>query len=63
MKKVLFLAMALFTIALTAKAEAVTESCGTTVTITATPNTGYHFVKWSDGVTDATRTITITKRI
>ena len=29
------------------------------VTITATPETGYEFVKWSDEVTDATRTITM----
>ena len=59
MKKVLFFAMALFTVALTAKAEAVTESCGTTVTITATPNTGYHFVKWSDGDSHDTRVIDV----
>lgn len=59
MKKFLFFAMALFTVALTAKAEAVTESCGTTVTITATPNTGYHFVKWSDGDSHDTRVIDV----
>ena len=29
-------------------------------TITATPKTGYHFVEWNDGNTDASRTITIT---
>ena len=32
---------------------------GSTVTITATPNTGYHFVEWQDGVTTATREITV----
>ena len=32
---------------------------GTEVTLTATPNEGYHFVKWSDGVIEATRTITV----
>lgn len=32
---------------------------GTSVTITATPNSGYKFVKWSDGNTSATRTITV----
>ncbi len=32
---------------------------GTTVTITATPERGYKFVKWSDGNTQATRTITV----
>ena len=36
---------------------------GAEVTLTATPNTGYHFVKWSDGVTDATRTITVTNNV
>ena len=38
-----------------------TGSCiaeaGNTVTITATPNTGYHFVEWSDGVAAPTRDI------
>ncbi len=33
---------------------------GKTVTLTATPNTGYRFVKWSDGNTSATRTVTVT---
>lgn len=33
---------------------------GTQAVITATPNTGYKFVKWSDGNTSATRTITVT---
>lgn len=32
---------------------------GSTATITAKANTGYKFVKWSDGNTDATRTITV----
>ena len=32
---------------------------GTTATITAKADTGYKFVKWSDGNTDATRTITV----
>ena len=31
--------------------------CNGSVTITATPKTGFHFVQWSDGNTDATRTI------
>lgn len=37
-----------------------TYESGKTVTLTATPNTGYRFVKWSDGNTSATRTITVT---
>ncbi len=32
-----------------------------TATITATPKTGYQFVKWDDGNTNATRTVTVTK--
>lgn len=36
---------------------------GAEVTLTATPNEGYHFVKWSDGETNATRTITVTADI
>lgn len=30
-------------------------------TITATPNYGYHFIQWSDGVTDNPRTIVLTQ--
>ena len=37
-----------------------TYESGQTATITATPNNGYKFVKWSDGNTAPTRTITIT---
>lgn len=33
------------------------------VTIIATANSGYHFVKWSDGNTNSTRTITMTQNI
>ncbi len=32
--------------------------CDGSVTITATPKSGFHFVQWNDGNTDATRTIT-----
>ena len=32
---------------------------GTTVTLTATPASGYHFVQWNDGNTSATRTVTV----
>lgn len=32
-----------------------TYSYGSTVTLTATPNNGYKFVQWLDGVTDTTR--------
>ena len=32
--------------------------CNGSVTITATPKAGFHFVQWSDGSTEATRTIT-----
>ncbi len=37
-----------------------TYEVGSTATIKATPNTGYRFVKWSDGNTNAERQITIT---
>lgn len=36
-----------------------TYADGTKVTLTATPNDGYHFVQWQDGVTSATREITV----
>ena len=34
---------------------------GAKVTIKATPLQGYHFVKWSDGDTNATRELTMDK--
>ncbi len=37
-----------------------TYNYGTSVTIKATPKTGYHFVQWSDGNTTASRSITAT---
>lgn len=37
-----------------------TYESGTSVTIKATANSGYRFVKWSDGNTNATRTVTVT---
>ena len=39
------------------------HDAGAEVTLTATPNEGYRFVKWSDGVEDATRTITVTEDV
>lgn len=38
-----------------------TFDCGELVTIEAQPNAGYHFVQWSDGVTQAQRQIDLTK--
>lgn len=35
-------------------------NCGTTVTLTATPDNGYSFVRWSDNITDNPRQITVT---
>lgn len=37
-----------------------TYESGTSITIKAIPNSGYKFVKWSDGNTSATRTVTVT---
>ena len=37
-----------------------TYAYNATATLTAIPTTGYHFVQWSDGDTNATRIITIT---
>ena len=36
-----------------------TVTGGTEVTLTATPNSGYRFVRWNDNNTDATRTVTV----
>ena len=37
-----------------------TYNGGATATLTATPNSGYHFVQWQDGNTHNPRTITVT---
>ncbi len=34
--------------------------CGSQVTLTASPQTGYQFDRWSDGNTDATRVVDVT---
>lgn len=34
---------------------------GTQINLSATPNSGYHFTKWSDGNTDKQRVITVTE--
>ena len=36
---------------------------GTQVSISAAPNSGYHFLRWDDGVTDNPRTVTMTQDI
>ena len=40
-----------------------TYDVGTSITISATPKTGYKFICWSDGNTDNPRTLTVTKNI
>ena len=60
MKKVfsLFL-MAIFAVSLTqAQTTQVTVDCGGSAKITATPQTGYHFLRWNDDNTDNPRTLT-----
>ena len=37
-----------------------TYAVGTTVTISANANNGYHFTQWNDGITDNPRTVTVT---
>ena len=37
-----------------------TYNSGATATLTATAYSGYHFVQWNDGNTNATRTVTVT---
>ena len=36
---------------------------GTEVTLAATPNSGYHFVRWNDNNTDNPRTVTVTSNM
>ena len=60
MKKCLLFAMMLFAFAFTAQAATeLTADCGSTVTITATPKTGYHFERWNDNNTDNPRIVSV----
>ena len=57
MKKFITLAAAVFCLTATMLAQTpkqVQADCGDQVTLTATPETGYHFVRWNDGTTDYT---------
>ena len=60
MKKLIVVLCASLVCAVNAFADATASTpvnCDGSVTITATPKNGFHFVQWSDGSTDATRTI------
>jgi len=58
MNKIVLSIMALCAISAVATAapENKKVNCGSTITITALPETGYHFTDWSDGSTSITRT-------
>lgn len=61
MKKVFAMIVAVVataTVAFAANPAPKTVSCGSNVTIKATANAHYHFVKWSDDVTENPRTLT-----
>jgi len=59
-KKILSLVLALGALSTMAYAgpKSLAVDCGDQAQISATPLTGYHFVKWSDGSTETTRTFT-----
>ena len=57
MKKILSLVLALTAATTMIFAESLTTDCGTQVQITATPTTGYHFVRWNDNNTDNPRIV------
>lgn len=65
MKKILLIALCATSMMLNAQTTSqdttATFDCGELVTIEAQPNTGYHFVQWSDGVTQAQRQIDLKK--
>ena len=59
MKKVFsFILMAVCAISLVNADTQVTVDCGGSAKITATPQTGYHFVRWNDDNTENPRTLT-----
>lgn len=57
MKKILSLVLAVAAATTMVFAESLTVDCGTQVQISATPATGYHFVRWNDNNTDNPRTV------
>lgn len=59
MKKIFSVVLALAAATTMAFADSKTVNCGTEVTIKAVANAHYHFVQWSDGNTDAQRTVTV----
>lgn len=58
MKKLFSLLAMALCISAIAQADQLVVDCGNSATITATPATGYHFVRWNDNNTDNPRTIT-----
>lgn len=61
MKRFLFFMLVAFTAINVVKAAQMEADCGDLITITATPKTGYHFVRWSDFNTEAVRQVEATK--
>ena len=57
MKKILSLVLAVAAATTMVFAESLTTDCGTQVQISASPATGYHFVRWNDGNTVNPRTV------
>lgn len=61
MKKIFSIVFAMLAVTTMAFAESKTVNCGTEVQITATPETGYHFVRWNDNNTNNPRTVEVTE--
>lgn len=62
MKRIISITCLLLGLWVTAQAEPQTWEnvpCGETVTISATPATGYEFLQWSDGSTENPREVTV----
>lgn len=60
MKKLFILFMGLLPLTTIHADSEVTGKCGSQVEITATPKTGYHFVRWNDGNTESSRIVDVT---
>ena len=60
MKRFLFLFSIVVSMVITAQAATeITANCGSQVTISATPTTGYHFLRWNDNNTDNPRIVSV----
>lgn len=66
MKNTLIIIVLLFSMSVSAQADIpywMAAPCDTTLEIRCIPNSGYHFVRWSDGNTENPRVVTVLENL